>query len=106
MNTVQILKDARDLIANKGWSQGTWGRDEFGNSTQGVNDRTCSFCTMGAIYAAGKFDLHSTKIDRFVRALGFEGEGSVISWNDNPRTTWEKVLDRFDVAIKSEEMKC
>lgn len=104
MDTVQILKDARALIADeKNWTRNAFARDSKGNEvTPDKEDATC-FCAIGALSRVVQqppyYDLPGERL------LGDEawisGEIGVAEFND--AHTHEDVLALFDRAIARAE---
>lgn len=49
MNKLEILKAARDTLANKGWTKHFFAFDAQGNMCRGWNKDACKFCALGAL---------------------------------------------------------
>jgi hypothetical protein len=89
-----VLAKAADLIEQHGWIQGDYGNPDTG------------FCAAGAIWwaiAGRKRDISletSPHNGSFVAALDMlpYGVGGAASWNDNPRTTKEDVIQALRKA--------
>lgn len=102
---VEVLTEARRLIAEKGWCQKAWcilpdGKRVADNEGL-VTTAACAFCADGAVIAASR-DLHTGDVDAVFlldRALG-EGSVGVIAFNDEPGRTRDQVIAIFDRAIE------
>lgn len=100
--TIEILKEARRRIIEKGWSQGALYRDFKGEPIIFSKGRViCSFCTMGAVLFSSK-GMNSYYTDRALEVLErFVPDGLIPRWNDDPTRTKEEVIALFDRAIES-----
>ncbi len=92
-NSTEVLEAARWMIDHVGWVQEHYHTfaDEDGSMT--------AFCAEGAIMS-----VIATSGKHNVNALARLGKvvpgGNVVRFNDNKKTTKEKVIDAFDRAIK------
>ncbi len=97
--TVQILKDARALIADeKNWTQDKWARDRNGDAVAPESPKAVCFCSLGALRKASVDD------DGFCYArevLRDVTKGSIIDFNDTHGHA--EVLAIFDSAIARAE---
>lgn len=91
-----LLKDARDLIREKGWVKYQYGNMDLG------------FCVVGAIIRAkqnrGPHVFVRSDNNSVGEAIGFLSsivDESVSKWNDKPGQTQEAVLELFDLAIEA-----
>lgn len=102
MNIIaQNLAKAKDLIVTKGWGRYNYSSTKDGRPCSFADEEAVCFCTMGAIYAAsGSQRISQNAVLAEIRALGFEGEGEVLVWNDDRYTDLDQVLARFDRAIE------
>ncbi len=102
MNTVQILKDARALIADeKNWTQRVSARNKSGLEVPVLNSEASCFCAVGAL-------------DRFTNGIAFgsaaylllkkEAGAKYLTVSDfNDTHTHAEVLAIFDRAIAHAE---
>ena len=95
MTDLEILKGAKKLIADAPRLL----KGQYNNG-----DGKC-YCTLGAFEAVWMTDDIRKHKNRALNQrecsslLGFKCI-DIVSWNDNPETTKEDVLDKFDKAIK------
>lgn len=125
---VQVLREAKYALSERGWIKGTYGTiEKFPNGTdvgatgirrdfcRGPTDAQC-FCTMGAIaFAAGQnfgFAGEHVYEQYLVKALSLRtGEDlepntcRVPAYNDKDSTTLENILSLFDEAIDLAKQK-
>lgn len=110
MTALAILKEARTLIDEKGWTQRASARDPYGNNVGATNRHAVCFCSLGALHRAA-VELHGPSadmaeikhaIDRLQRSLP-QGFTAVSLWNDRSERTKAEVLAVFDKAIASAE---
>ena len=106
----QLLVDARRVIAEKGWCQGTIARDSKGECVYEDSAKAVSFCMVGAIQVAGGkgFDTFSRPgiraRGRLTQAITARyGAMRIERFNDTEGRTKEEVLAVFDAAIKREK---
>ncbi len=106
MNTVQILKEARALIANeKNWTQGEYALAENGRPQLCPNQFSKCFCSVGAVSRAMR--LHPTEagksgvMEKFIKAAGLSNVRELVEFNDSH--THAVVLALFDRAIARAE---
>lgn len=105
---VEILHEAREILVEKGWTQGCVARDARGKICDVGSRAAVCFCAMGAISKVAAFDdpLRPAKqaIIALRRAIGLtrslQGVGA---WNDAPERTKEEVIAAFDKAIEELE---
>lgn len=95
---VNVLRLARARIANsENWTQcGYYATNREESASLDFDVATC-FCARGAVFAV---DPCSNADEYLEMALGNE---QVASWNDDPRTTHEDVMNLFDRAIAMAE---
>lgn len=121
---LDVLKGARQRLADNGWHTGTLAKDKDGNNVLTSDPSACSFCALGAIHAqAGvpiDFDLDELERGRearyaaadilrdVVQPLLLERQSDdldefplsgVADWNDLVAQTKDEVLAVFDEAI-------
>lgn len=101
--TVEILKEARELIAKPGaWTQHHSARDASGHRVPVTHHRACSFCAYGAVarvaFPASSTAAAAQALDRVVDA-----EDWFPDFNDSRGRTQEEVVAKFDEAIAAEE---
>jgi hypothetical protein len=103
--TTKILKLARKLLAEKGWTQGEYARDKRQDPVHSDYKGAVCYCALGALAAAG----HKLKAPEHIgwpraalrEAIGVDNDaGSIPDWNDAPERTKRQVLAKFDKAIK------
>jgi len=105
MTTAELLRRAKSLLEERGWTQGVYAR---------VGDRPChpwadnptSFCSAGAVMAASQCvaqDGYSHLAEKAVIALQGAIGGTVAFFNDAPGRTKDEVLAAFDRAIEIAE---
>ncbi len=87
MNTVEVLKKARNRIIRKGWTQGVF------HSAEGA------YCAIGALSLANTSVNTQERAERYLAAA--IGGCSVIDWNDTPGRLKGEVILAFDQAIKN-----
>lgn len=100
-----ITQGAYELV-KEGWTQGTWARDAADEPVSQHHPNAASFCISGAInrsvwdyFADGVNNSPALEAVRFesVRLI-FETlapDFGLAEWNDDPNTSYEKVLDLF-----------
>lgn len=98
--TVEVLREARRLIAERGWTQGEYARDAAGRACEPVGATPRCYCSIGALIAASQND--GGYAQAFGALLSAIGNG-VVAWNDEPRRSVEDVLRAFDRAIAAAE---
>lgn len=95
MTTVEVLRDARELLATAGWGQGSfigWGG---------------CYCAAGACnqaasgFATVKNQASANAQAAVERVVGVT-PGHLMTWNDNYRRTQADVVAAFDRAIAAE----
>ncbi len=96
MTLREVLVEARRILENVGWCQGTYARDENSVAILTDDPGACQFCVMGALYFASD----DSDVEEEARALlNTVVEGSIVAYNDAPGRTKEEVLAVFDLAI-------
>lgn len=105
MDTVQILKDARALIADeKNWTRGTYSRDQYGECVEPSSKEAACFCSLGALAkASNAVELEETLDGEavLVSLVYEEGFVDVASFNDSH--SHAQGLNLFDRAIARAE---
>lgn len=112
MNTVQILKEARGLIANEAnWTKHYYSADKEGQWVMPRAPAAVCFCSVGALHrvldlpmylsipeSIGKFFFADEKVQ-----ANFDGsiEGAIVDFND--QSSHSEVLALFDRAIARAE---
>jgi hypothetical protein len=98
---VAVLREARRLIAEVGWTQGAYARDAVGTTISPAREDATCFCMEGALRRAsrdrGLFDAAEGVI------LDKCGELTIPSFNDAPDRTKDEVLSVLDRAIAAAE---
>ena len=113
---VTILKKAKQVLAEKGWTQGAFAHDGRGRLVD-YSDRTAvQFCMLGALYYASDVDnvrarsrtafffypafYHASRcLTKAVRAATDNSCGDPTIFNDMPRRTKADCLKVYDTAI-------
>jgi len=96
-----ILREAKRLIEEKGWTQGTYARDSRGEACDWNGATALCFCAEGAMFAAAE----ALRADAGAEcAAGFLIEQvtpapSIVAYNDQPGRSREDVIAIFDKAI-------
>jgi hypothetical protein len=102
MTPVEILTQARDLIAQPGkWTQGWYARRADGKDCYWADDEASCFCAVGAVEKTVGFDFiwsasHRKSYEYLREVVG----GVVDRFNDDPTRTQEEVVQAFDKAIE------
>ena len=109
----ELLTHARALIA-KGWTQGTYARDEEGNKVSRDDGKAITFCTYGALYWAQEkgnelsygrafgeaVDLLKDCLPEPDESVEDGWNGDLVRYNDWEGRTQDEVLELFSCAIK------
>jgi hypothetical protein len=100
--TIEILKEARELIAKEGgWTQGWYARDADGAETLSSSEAAVCFCIIGAFRRVSHDEIGHAQY-----ALSQLLDGwSIPTFNDAPGRTQAEVVAKFDEAIAAEEAK-
>lgn len=99
---IEVLRRALEIISDPvKWTQGTFARDQYGNSVAPDSPEACRWCALGAIDRAAKDigvaeGVSSGSRDRLVVAAG----GPIPPINDTDGHA--VILAAFDKAIASE----
>lgn len=101
MNLTELLISARGYV-ERGWTQDVGARNALGAECDPCDARAASWCTAGAVYAAGGGVTSLVFLARELMGLGMmEVErDSLSNWNDDPARTKAEVLALFDRAIE------
>ena len=99
MTPTEILKEARRLIAEKGWTQGSFARHSNGDPIGPLGDNAACYCALGAIRKTGNGPEQVFAVFALADVVG----DYVSDWNDDPARTKEEVLAAFDEAIRRAE---
>ncbi|MBN7804871.1 hypothetical protein JZX86_05770 [Agrobacterium rosae] len=106
-DTVQILRDARALIADeKNWTQGDYAKNSFGHSTGVKNENANCFCAIGALAKVQGIspndDITGASFLALEASGGAEKLGFIVArFNDDH--THAEVIALFDRAIARAE---
>lgn len=98
-----ILRRARSILEEKGWTQEKEARNAFGIEVDATYPEAACFCTIGAIRRAA----YEITGGRYFNAYGAPAvnimrdvtNGPIIGCNDDPTTKLGHVLMAFDFAI-------
>lgn len=90
----QLLLDIKELLINKGWTQGSYARTVNGLIIGPMQENAYCFCLSGAIIRVSDYDPIKCNIitDYLHRAADFYWPISIVLWNDKPSRTKEEVL--------------
>lgn len=100
MNTLEVLRKARELISDPArWTQGEIARDTDGVTVHADHRLAVCWCAIGAVkHAAQHMGVHD--VYKVFDALDQTAPGGlVVQFNDDPATTHDDVLAMFDRAI-------
>lgn len=100
--TVQILKDAKQLLIDKGWVQSDYAQDASGACVRPDSEAATCFCGWGATFAAtgpGSYLSYDPAQVAAEEALNAVSGGHFPAFNDAPARTLDEVLVKFDEAI-------
>jgi len=99
LTTLQLLKDARDLISDPAkWTQGSFAKDEQGNIVDAMDSTAVRWCMMGALcHCPARNETYTRAID-YIRKYTSCG----IAWY-NDHSSHPQVLKLFDKAIADAE---
>ncbi|MGX7706345.1 DUF6197 family protein [Methylobacterium sp. Gmos1] len=113
MSAVEILREARALIADKSrWTQKAFARDNAGRYTDENSNEAICFCAAGAVLRAASRGPSSYENDAFevLSAASYDlfREDSVLVVNDglpdrDASEAHDDVLKVFDLAIRKAE---
>ena len=102
MNTVDILKRARDHIAKPGqWYQGGLSNEPTDAVGGAMKGWPC--CAEGAVWWAAKGFPNRDTLKPLKGALPDDWHGAIFLFNDAPGRTQEEVVALFDRAIELAE---
>lgn len=104
---VDILRKARGLVVEKGWTQGAAARDH-GDRVVDTNDPAAvCYCAFGALLAASHLSGHDAACfieGRLLPPNSMAGAlRPIAQFNDTPGRTKEEILALFDRAIAAIE---
>ena len=105
---LEILKETRRLLDEKGWTQGAYARDNRGSCVEVESPAASCFCLSGALRRAhanlGYDSFSSYAANAATLYLAEAGAGrSIPAWNDAPSRTKDDVLKLVDRAITEAE---
>ncbi len=102
MNTLEVLKLARDLISTPDkWIKDEFALDSDGDVVDEISENAVCFCSYGAfnrvllMYNVHTYDAKNVLTD----IIKTQGYNSIVQWNDAPERTHADVLATFDMAI-------
>lgn len=100
--TKQILIDAKQLLIDKGWTQGSFAKDTNGMPVHHYRDTAVCFCLAGAVRRAndGVSGNFTEVADILADLIPDVYEGEVACFNDDESTTKDDVLAVLDKAIE------
>lgn len=100
---IEVLREARKLIVDKGWTQECCARDASGKLCDVGSRAAVAFCMIGAVNRVADMDDPTRPFKAACIALRSvlktrPGAG-LGAWNDEKTRTKEEVIDAFDRAI-------
>jgi hypothetical protein len=106
---VKIIRGAKRLLNEKGWTQASYAEDSEGNSIYWDSKKAVCFCVSGALYRSAHgvhyncehsdFSEKEEAVDRVFELMGDVLYGiDVPFFNDNAKTTKEKVISVLDTV--------
>ena len=103
-SVLEILKDAKRLLIDKGWTKGEYAKTNTGYPCLSYksNDASC-FCVLGALKVSGADSDYDLPCKIFATANDIGLPYKIADWNDNKERTINEVLSAFDKAIDYEE---
>lgn len=100
MGTRKVLEEALELLEFVGWTKGAYTRNSEGVAGIGSDPDVASFCARGAIYRACLNQGESAETHRDALCILDAAVGRpVITWNDDPETTFSEVREVFKRAV-------
>lgn len=103
MNTVDVLKGAKALLLDMGWTQGAYSRGLGNRRAKPTGPKALCFCGLGAIQ---RLTGDTSDHHRAARALNDTVPYRCFpSFNDAKGRTLPEVLAKFDEAIAAEEAR-
>ena len=107
--SLDLLKEGRQLLIDKGWTQGTFARNAKGDAVRSCATSAACFCGLGAVRAASKSPFTGIATvawaeERLEEAAEARGFISFPNFNDHPGRSLEEVLEAFDAAIAAQEV--
>lgn len=103
VSEIEVLREARRLIAEVGWTQGTFARNAGGADVSPRSPQATCFCAAGAIIRANDgcdMGFSSPGISAVEHVID---ERWIDAWNDREERTRDEVLAAFDRAIQLAE---
>jgi hypothetical protein len=95
----EVLIAARDILVNKGWHQGSYGKKMDGENSDDLGDASCvAYCPIGAIFAVEAAYVVQRQAEDLLRKE--TPKNSIVAFNDRGGRTKEEVLELFDQAIE------
>ena len=113
---LKILKETRKLLINKGWTQGSYARDRYGQPAFVNSEYAATFCMLGSFAHVCKSKKEGSPYEvlfvddagytgyssalRMLRKVVYENSGLTIrDFNDFPGRTKTECLEMYDKAI-------
>lgn len=96
MKLRDMLVKGREYLAKRELAKRTYASRHYYKSGAST---VVACCAIGAVCEGNAPGVDTE--DQIAKALGFEGAGELIDWNDDPSRTKEDVLARFDTVIAS-----
>jgi hypothetical protein len=95
------MKTYELLDSPEKWTKGVCARDSRGKEIDPESPKAICWCIKGALYKCYPDDDDwYTAYNQLVKAKGYETwkYGGVVSWQDDPRTTYEEVIEVLKLA--------
>lgn len=104
---LDVLCEAREILVEKGWTQGCCARDARGKNCDIGSKAAVCYCAVGAISHVSDYSEPTRPFKQACialrRVINIKQGMSIGSWNDAPERTKEEVIAAFDKAIEELE---
>lgn len=104
-DVLEVLLRAREVLVTKGWTTGTFARNEEKYPCMSIDPRACSFSAEGALRCATR--VHEVRWEAeevLAHAVPLPSATHLPRWNDE-QTSIEVVLAAYDRAIGQLQLK-
>lgn len=120
MKISEFLKSVRANMSPETWTKEALCRDSNGNKTIYLSDAACSFCLYGYLYRTeyllemqGKDCIEGEVCDEVTDLIlkanpqlsKVPGEVKLVTYNDDPNTTFDDIVKVIDNSIQYAEVK-
>ncbi len=110
MNNSSILKEAKNLLLKKGWTQHSSAKDACGEKVSIYSASARYFCLTGALNLAfsRQKNLSLDKVKSLWKKIEeqmptIEDYGCIAKWNDDPKRQKFEVIDLLNTLISQED---